>query len=79
MNSCTSAESPCSGCEECHDIAFQSFRRRLNHRAVTLGPYFSLIASARRVGFQIGLARSLGVGRLGHANVVSAHGAILMT
>ena len=70
MNSCTSAESPCSGCEDCHNIAFQYFRRRLKHRAVTLGPSFSLIASARGVGCQIRLARSVGVNHLGHASVL---------
>jgi hypothetical protein len=70
MNSCTSAESPCSGCEDSHNIAFQSFRRRLKHGAVTLEPSFSLIASARDVGCQIRLARSLGVGHVGHASVL---------
>lgn len=36
--SCTSAVSPCSGCEECHIIALRSFRRRLKTRFVTMGP-----------------------------------------
>jgi hypothetical protein len=68
--------SPCSGCEDGHDIASQSFQSRLKTRFVTLEPSLSLIVSARGVGSQIRLTWSLGVGRLGHANVfVSAHGA----
>jgi hypothetical protein len=80
MNSCTSAESPCSGCEYCHNIAFQSFKSRLKHGFVTLGPSLSLIASARRVGLPDQAGSVTGSSTSGpRERFASAHGAIQMT